>query len=86
MNNTVAIEQTVHAWGNGLGVRLTAPVAKAARFERGLPISVEVVEGGLFLRAVGAPQLSLAQKLKLFDPAIHGGEAMAAGRVGEEVF
>ncbi len=63
-------------------MRITAPVAKAARFTCGLPIKVEVVEGGGFLRTVGKPKLTLAQKLKAFDPAIHGGEVMATGRVG----
>lgn len=29
---------------------------------------------------------ALAEKLKSFDPAIHGGEVMATGRVGSEVF
>ena len=86
MTEAVSVEQTVQEWGNGLAVRITAPVAKAARFTRGLPIKVEVVEGGVFLRAVGEPKLTLAQKLKAFDPAIHGGEAMASGRVGAEVF
>jgi antitoxin MazE len=79
-------QQTVQAWGNGLGVRITAPVAKAARFARGLPITVEVVEGGIFLRAAGKPKLTLAQKLKAFDPELHGGELMAGGRIGKEVF
>lgn len=83
---TVKVEQTVQEWGNGLAVRITAPVARAARFARGLPITVEVVEGGLFVRAAGKPKLTLAQKLKAFDPQIHGGEAMAGGRVGAEVF
>jgi len=78
--------QTVQEWGNGLAVRLTAPVARAARLKRGVPISVEVVDGGIFLRVTGEPKLSLAQKLKAFDPAQHGGEAMAAGRVGAELF
>ena len=86
MTAAVSVEQTIQEWGNGLAVRITAPVAKAARFTRGLPIKVEVVEGGVFLRAVGEPKLTLAQKLKAFDPAIHGGEAMASGRVGAEVF
>lgn len=67
-------------------MRITAPVAKAARFSRGLPIKVEVVEGGVMLRTVGKPKLTLAQKLKAFDPTVHGGEVMAAGRVGSEVF
>ena len=86
MSATVSADQTVQEWGNGLGVRITAPIAKAARFARGLPIKVEVVEGGVFLRPRGKPQLTLAQKLKAFDPAIHGGEVMATGRVGAEVF
>lgn len=86
MAATVTADQTIQAWGNGLGVRITAPIAKAARFARGLPIKVEVVEGGVFLRAAGKPQLTLAQKLKAFDPAVHGGEVMATGRVGAEVF
>lgn len=86
MTATVSADQTIQQWGNGLGVRITAPIAKAARFERGLPIKVEVVEGGVLLRAAGKPRLTLAQKLKAFDPALHGGEVMASGRIGAEVF
>jgi len=86
MTAAVRVEQTVQEWGNGLGVRITAPVAKAARFARGLPITVEVVDGGVLVRAAGKPKLSLAQKLKIFDPKVHGGEAMTSGRVGAEVF
>ena len=86
MTTPVSVDQTVQEWGNGLAVRITAPVAKAARFARGLPIKVEVVEGGVFLRSMGKPKLTLAQKLSAFEPAVHGGEAMATGRVGAEVF
>jgi antitoxin MazE len=86
MTATLSADQTIQEWGNGLGVRITAPIARAARFARGLPIKVEVVEGGIFLRAIGKPQLTLAQKLAAFDPAIHGGEVMPTGRVGAEVF
>jgi antitoxin MazE len=82
----VKVDQTVQEWGNGLAVRITAPVAKAARFARGLPITVEVVEGGVFVRVAGKPRLTLAQKLKAFDPKTHGGEAMASGRLGAERF
>jgi antitoxin MazE len=86
MTATNSVDQTVQEWGNGLAVRITSPVAKAARFTRGLPIKVEVVEGGVLLRTVGRPKLTLAQKLKAFDPALHGGEVMVTGRVGAEVF
>ena len=82
----VKVEQTVQEWGNGLGVRITAPVAKAARFARGLPVTVEVVKGGVFVRAAGKPKLTLAQKLKAFDREVHGGEALVSGRIGAERF
>jgi len=86
MAAAVVVEQTVQEWGNGLGVRITAPVAKAARLARGTPIKVEVVEGGFFVRVSGKPKLSLAQKLKAFDPTQHGGEVMAWAPVGAEAF
>lgn len=86
MEPVIKVEQTVQEWGNGLGVRITGPVARAARFARGLPVVVEVVEGGVFVRAAGDPKLTLAQKLKAFDPRTHGGEAMATRRAGSEVF
>ena len=86
MRNAVKVEQTVQEWGNGLGVRITAPVAKAAHLARGVPVTVEVVEGGVLVRVAGKPKLTLAQKLKAFDPKLHGGEAMPSARVGVEVF
>ena len=86
MSAPLIVEQTVQAWGNGLGLRITAAVAKAARFAIGSPVTIEVVDGGLLIRAAGQPKLTLAQKLKAFDPAIHGGEAMASGRIGAERF
>jgi antitoxin MazE len=86
MEPIVKVELTVQEWGNGLGVRITSPVARAARLARGTPITVEVVDGGVFLRPAGKPKLTLAQKLKAFDPQVHGGEVMATGRVGAEVF
>ena len=85
MRADLKVEQTIQEWGNGLGVRITAPVAKAARFVRGLPITVEVVEDGVLLRAAGRPKLTLAQKLKAFDPAKHGGEVMTSRPAGVEV-
>lgn len=83
---SIKAEQTVQEWGNGLAVRLTAPVARAAHLVRGMPVLVEVVEGGIFLRVQGEPKLSLAQKLKAFEPSKHSGEGMAAGRLGAELF
>lgn len=79
-------QQTIQEWGNGLAVRLTAPIARAARLRQGTSVTVEVVKEGVLLRVTGKPKLTLAQKLKAFDPATHGGEVAESGRVGAEVF
>lgn len=84
--DSIKAQQTIQEWGNGLAVRLTAPVARAAHLTRGMPVTVEVVEGGIFLRVAGEAKLSLAQKLKAFDPTRHGGEALASDRLGAELF
>lgn len=80
----IEAEQKVQEWGNGLAVRITSPVAKAAHFKLGQPVVVQVVEEGILLRRVGTPKLSLAQMLKQFDPKIHGGEVMAFSPIGVE--
>ena len=82
----IKAEQTIQEWGNGLAVRLTAPIARAARLTRGTSVTVEVVDEGVLLRVTGKPKLTLAQKLKAFDPTTHGGELAASARVGAEVF
>jgi len=79
------VEQTIQEWGNGLGVRITSPIAKAAHLSQGVPISVEVVKNGVLLRVVGKPKLSLNQKLKAFDPKQHGGEIMNSAPIGKEI-
>jgi antitoxin MazE len=85
MTRALKVEQTIQEWGNGLGVRITSPVAKAAHFSQGVPISVEVVKDGVLLRVVGKPKLSLSQKLKAFDPVTHGGEVMTLTPIGKEI-
>lgn len=85
-STTASAEQVVQQWGNGLAVRLTAKIAKAAHLAVGQPVKVEVVKDGVLLRPAGKPRLSLAQKIKLFDPAKHGGEVMVDAPVGRETF
>ena len=82
----VSADQVVQQWGNGQAVRLTGKIAKAAHLALGQPVKVEVVDGGVLLRPAGKPRLTLEQKLKLFDPAKHGGEVMADKLVGREIF
>lgn len=85
MAPALKVEQTIQEWGNGLGVRITSPVAKAAHLSQGVPISVEVVKNGVLLRVIGKPKLSLSQKLKAFDPEQHGGEMMNSAPIGKEL-
>ncbi|MBU3566631.1 AbrB/MazE/SpoVT family DNA-binding domain-containing protein [Polynucleobacter alcilacus] len=85
MAPVLKVEQTIQEWGNGLGVRITSPVAKAAHFSQGVPISVEVVKDGVLLRVIGKPKLSLSQKLKIFDSETHGGEVMTPTPIGKEI-
>jgi antitoxin MazE len=75
---------TVQQWGNSLAVRIPSAVARSARFRVGQPVEVSAQDSGVLVRAIGEPKLTLAQKLAAFDPALHGGEAMATGPVGNE--
>ena len=76
---------TVQQWGNSLAVRIPAAVARSAHFRVGQPVEVSAQDSIVLVRAIGTPKLTLAQKLSVFDPALHGGEAMATRPVGNEV-
>jgi antitoxin MazE len=82
MTKTAAL--TVQQWGNSLAVRIPAAVARSARFVVGQPVELSVSEEGVLVRPAGQPKLTLAQRLAAFDPAVHGGEAMAVRPVGRE--
>lgn len=76
----------IKAWGNNLGVRLPASVARAARLKVDQRVRVTVEDGRVIITPHGDKPLTLAQRLALFDPAVHGGEAMAAAPVGRETW
>ncbi len=76
---------TVQQWGNSLAVRIPAAVARSARFGVGQPVEVSAQDSNILVKALGEPRLTLAQKLAAFDPALHGGEVMAATPAGNEV-
>ncbi len=84
MNKTATL--TIQQWGNSLAVRIPAAVARSAHFAVGQPVEVSADDLGVTVKPVGTPKLSLAQKLALFDPAKHSGEAMETDRVGAEIF
>lgn len=79
----IAVSQ-ISAWGNGLALRLTKPMAKAAGVADGSPVRVTVKPGRIVIETEVDP--TLEQMLAAFDPKKHGGEAMADAPVGREAF
>ena len=78
------IESCAVAWGNGLGVRITKPLAEAAGIDLNTVLSVSAQPGRIVIEArSGRP--SLKAMLAAFDPKRHGGEAMALLPVGREL-
>jgi antitoxin MazE len=77
---------TVQRWGNSLAVRIPSSFAKSAGFRVGLPVAVSAKDSAVLVTAIGEPRLTLKQKLALFDPELHGGEALVTGHIGDEVF
>ena len=74
----------IKKWGNNLGVRLPAAVARAAHLHADQRVRVTVEEGRVVITPEAAAPLTLEPRLARYDPARHGGEAMASGRVGAE--
>lgn len=74
----------IKQWGNNLGVRLPAAVARAAHLHADQRVRVAVEKGRVVITPVADAPLTLEQRLALFDPARHGGEAMAGESVGAE--
>ncbi|MBC7469398.1 MAG: PbsX family transcriptional regulator [Ramlibacter sp.] len=74
---TIKSEETIQQWGNGLAVRIAAPIARAARLAQGTSVTLEVVDEGVLVRMTGSARLTLAEKLRAFDPATHVNETAA---------
>ena len=75
----------IKLWGNSLGVRLPASVARAARLRADQRVRITVEDGRVIITPHGDKPTTLTERLALFDPAVHGGEAMALAPVGREV-
>ena len=71
-------------WGNNLGVRLPATIAKQAGLRVDQRVRVSVEDGRVIIAPADDPPQSLDERLARFDPARHGGEVMAAEPVGSE--
>lgn len=74
----------IKPWGNNLGVRIPAAVAREAKLRANQRVKVSVEDGRVIITPQADKALTLADRLALFDPALHGGELMAAAPVGAE--
>jgi antitoxin MazE len=74
----------IKRWGNNLGVRLPAAVAREAHLHVDQRVSISVKGRQVVITPVNDPELTLEQRLDRFDPTRHGGEVMASKAVGSE--
>lgn len=80
-----AVVLDIKHWGNNLGVRLPATIARAAHLRADQRVSIAVEDGRVVVTPMEDAPLTLEQRLARFDPQSHGGEVMSAGkRVGAE--
>jgi len=54
-------------------------------FQAGQPARLSAQDSSVVVSSAGKPFLTLAQRLRLFDPQHHGGEAMITKRTGCEI-
>ena len=75
---------SITPWGNSHGIRLSRELMLAMGITPDTPLeAVVLAKGRLELRAKPF-RLTLAEKLKRYDPVVHGGELMADGPLGHE--
>ncbi|OIP90152.1 MAG: PbsX family transcriptional regulator [Syntrophobacteraceae bacterium CG2_30_61_12] len=75
----------IKRWGNNLGVRLPAAVARAAHLYVDQRVRISVEDKTIVIRPVEDAEPTLDQRLACFDPARHGGEVMRGRPVGAEL-
>lgn len=63
-------------WGNSLGVRLPAALAREAGLAVDQRVRLVVEDGCVVITPVRATRLTLEQRLASYDVERHGGEAM----------
>jgi len=75
----------IKQWGNNLGVRLPAAIAREAHLHTDQSVRVFVKGKQIIITPVVDEILTLEQRLDKFDPARHGGEVMRTRqRLGAE--
>ena len=75
----------IKQWGNSLGVRLPAAIAREARLHLDQRVRMTVLDGQVIIAPEHDDTPTLEQRLARFDPARHGGEVMpGTARLGAE--
>ncbi len=84
MNRVQTFVGALNQWGNGTALRLSKRVLATAGFTQGTSVRMIVEPGRIVVEPVKR-RPTLDEMLAEFDPAIHGGEAMAFEPLGKEV-
>lgn len=74
----------IKQWGNSLGVRLPMSVAREAHLHLDQQVRIRVEDGEVIITQITGIPMTLKERLKRFDPARHGGEAMVTEAIGAE--
>jgi antitoxin MazE len=75
----------IKQWGNNLGVRLPAAVAREANLHVHQRVRITVESGQVVIKPFEDTCLTLEQRVAAYDAKRHGGEQMAAtGAIGAE--
>jgi antitoxin MazE len=78
-------ELDIKQWGNNLGVRLPAAVAKEAHLHVHQRVRVSVEGDQVVIRPVDVSRLTLEQRVAAYDVKRHGGEEMSTSQtIGAE--
>ena len=84
---SMSMTLNIRHWGNSLGVRLPASIARAAGLSVDQQVEVAVEGDRIVLTPVRNRTLTLEERLARFDPDRHGGEAMSVSEpLGNERF
>ncbi len=70
----------IKRWGNSLGVRLPAAVARAAHLHADQRVRISVEGDQVIITPIKEVQLTLAQRLASYDPERHGREQMSTAQ------
>ena len=81
MSNTLL---DIERWGNTLAVRIPGTVVRQAKLRANQRVKISVENGSVVITPDADNSLTLADRLALFDPALHAGEVMPTALVGVE--